>query len=65
MILHAGDVLTIKKRWRIDVINSANRTALITDLDTKKSELYSWEMLQQLDSFLKFDVTKVKVEENE
>ena len=61
MIVQTGDILTLKKRWRVEVTNSCDRTVLITDMDTKKSEFFSFEMIQGLDTMLTFDVSKSKV----
>ena len=62
MILSAGDIISAKRKLRIEIIDSANRTVLVTDLDTNKTDMYSWETIQQIDSFLHFDVKKVEIE---
>ena len=62
MILSAGDIISAKRKLRIEIIDSTNRTVLITDLDTNKTNVYSWEAIQQMDSFLHFDVKKVEIE---
>jgi hypothetical protein len=63
MQVHAGDTLTAKtmKRLRIEVIDTMKRTVLVTDLDTKKTQLLSWETLQLVDEFLNFKVEHAKI----
>ena len=67
MQVHAGDILTAKamKRLRIEVIDTQKCTVLVSDLDTKKTQLLTWEMLQYVDEFLKFNVEPAKVEQKE
>jgi len=67
MQVHAGDILTAKamKRLRIEVIDAQKCTVLISDLDTKKTQLLSWEMLQYIDEFLNFSVEPIKIEQKE
>jgi hypothetical protein len=67
MQVHAGDILTAKsmKRLRIEVIDTNKCTVLVSDLDTKKTQLLSWEMVQYIDEFLNFKVEPAKVEQKE
>ena len=64
MIINAGDVLTGKRRLRIETIDSVNRTVLVTDLSTKKTQTLTFELIQSLDSFLHFSVDKPEIEKN-